>query len=385
MQRIKTNYPGVYYRLIDRIGGKGSERTYYIVFKGGDGKTHEEKVGHQYRDNMTPAKAARIRSERIEGRRLSRREIREQQAAIKAAEAGRWTISRLWQEYFSGKPLTKSLSTDKNRFNKYLKPSFGDKTPQELLPLDVDRLRLRISKNLAPQTVAHVLRLLKRIVNFGMQKQLCSPLNFKVTIPIVNNQRTEFLSPEQLKRLIESMDSDPNQQAARFMKMALCTGMRRGELFKLQWRDIDFERGFISIRAPKGGKDQIIPLNDQARAVLDRQRRACGESPDYVFPGKNGKQGTDFRRGVQRIKRRAGLPKDFRPLHGLRHHFASALASSGQVDMYTLQKLLTHKSPEMTQRYAHLRDETLKRASDLAGRLVNLGDPDTTEDIDRTA
>jgi integrase len=47
------------------------------------------------------------------------------------------------------------------------------------------------------------------------------------------------------------------------------------------------------------------------------------------------------------------------------------LASSGKVDMYTLQKLLTHKSPVMTQRYAHLRDETLIRASALAGQLVN--------------
>jgi integrase len=46
------------------------------------------------------------------------------------------------------------------------------------------------------------------------------------------------------------------------------------------------------------------------------------------------------------------------------------LASSGQVDLFTLQKLLTHKSPAMTQRYAHLRDEALRRASDLAGDLI---------------
>jgi integrase len=46
------------------------------------------------------------------------------------------------------------------------------------------------------------------------------------------------------------------------------------------------------------------------------------------------------------------------------------LASSGQVDMYTLQKLLTHKSPQMTQRYAHLRDDALRRAADLAGELI---------------
>jgi integrase len=46
------------------------------------------------------------------------------------------------------------------------------------------------------------------------------------------------------------------------------------------------------------------------------------------------------------------------------------LASSGQVDLYVLQKLLTHKSAAMTQRYAHLRDDALRRASDLAGDLI---------------
>jgi len=42
------------------------------------------------------------------------------------------------------------------------------------------------------------------------------------------------------------------------MKMALFSGMRRGELFKLKWEDIDFDRGFILIRTPKGGQDQKI-------------------------------------------------------------------------------------------------------------------------------
>jgi len=70
------------------------------------------------------------------------------------------------------------------------------------------------------------------------------------------------------------------------------------------------------------------------------------------------------------VKDKAGLPEDFRPLHGLRHTFASSLASSGQVDLYTLQRLLTHKDPGMTARYAHLRDDALKQASVLAGRLM---------------
>jgi len=46
------------------------------------------------------------------------------------------------------------------------------------------------------------------------------------------------------------------------------------------------------------------------------------------------------------------------------------LASSGEVDLYTLQKLLTHKDPRQTQRYAHLRDETLRKASEVAGAII---------------
>ncbi|WP_449244474.1 tyrosine-type recombinase/integrase [Desulfobacca acetoxidans] len=90
----------------------------------------------------------------------------------------------------------------------------------------------------------------------------------------------------------------------------------------------------------------------------------------FVFPGREGRQRTEARRGVNRVKQLAGLPDDFRPLHGLRHTFASWSASSGNVDLYTLQKLLTHKSFATTQRYAHLRDERLKNAANLAGDLI---------------
>ncbi len=66
---------------------------------------------------------------------------------------------------------------------------------------------------------------------------------------------------------------------------------------------------------------------------------------------------------LKRIKEAANLPADFRPLHGLRHTYASWLASSGKVDLFTLQKLMTHGSPQMTQRYAHLADEAVKKAA----------------------
>lgn len=55
-------------------------------------------------------------------------------------------------------------------------------------------------------------------------------------------------------------------------------------------------------------------------------------------------------------------------MHGLRHVFASTLASNG-VDLYTLQALLTYRSPAMTQRYAHLSNEHLRNAANVANRL----------------
>ncbi|MBU4232261.1 MAG: site-specific integrase [Proteobacteria bacterium] len=360
MKRHKTTYPGIFYREADRIGGKGLERVYYIVFKQG-GKVFEEKVGRQFKDDMTPARAARIRAERIDGKRQSRQEIREAAKQI-------WTVDRLWQEYIEPKPKSTGFKTDFYRYQKFLQTPFGGKEPKAIAQIDTHRLRITLAKTLAPKTVKNVLELLERIINFGMKKGLSPGLGFKIEMPRVNNLKTEDLTPEQLVDLLSAIDEDHDIQAANLMKMALVTGMRRGELLKLQWADIDVEKGFIHIRHdPKGGKDQTIPLNQAAREVLEHHPKS--DSP-FVFPGRGGKQRTGINAPVNRIKSRAGLPKDFRPLHGLRHTYASMLASSGQVDLYTLGKLLTHKSAAMTMRYAHLRDETLRRASDLASDLI---------------
>jgi integrase len=364
--RFKTKYPGVFFREARRIGGTGTERVYYIVFKK-DGKVLEEKVGRQYADDMTMARAAGMRAERIEGRRLSRKEIRQKEEAQKKAGDSRWTIDRLWEEYSAGKASSKSLATDENRYVNHIKPVFGDKEPKDLHPLEIDRLRIKLLKTRKPQTVRHVLEVLKRMINFGVKKRLCLQPDFTVEFPKVNNLKTEDLTPEQLARLLEAIEEDENLHAANLMKLALFTGLRRGEMFKLKWEDIDFERGFIHIRDPKGGPDEKVPLNDAARALFESHPKS--DSP-FVFPGRGGRQRTDMNKQLSRIKERAGIPKDFRALHGLRHVYASMLASSGKVDMYTLQKLLTHKSPQMTQRYAHLRDETLRKAANLAGDLI---------------
>lgn len=365
-KRIKTAYPGVFYREAIRIGGRGAERVYYIVFKN-NGRVIEEKVGRQYVDDMTPARASHLRAERIEGKRLSRKELKARKEARKKAEQDRWTLERLWEGYEKNRFQNKGLRVDEGRYKKYIKPDFENKEPKDIMLLDVDRLKRRRLNGLAPQTVKHVLDLFLRVINYGVKRSLCDPLTFRIEKPRVYNQKTEDLSTEQLKSLFEAMEAEENIQAKNLMKMALFTGMRRGELFKLKWDDIDPERGFITIRDPKGVIDQKIPLNNGVRNILENHIRT--DSP-YVFPGRGGRQRVDINKQVNRIKKRAGLPAEFRPLHGLRHTYASMLASSGKVDMYTLQKLLTHKDPRMTQRYAHLRDETLKKAAKVADDII---------------
>ena len=362
LKRFKTKYPGVNYVTGTSVDGK-DERIYYIRYRR-NGKLIEEKAGRQYQDDMTPARAAQKRTRKIQGDTLSNQEIRETK---KVEKIPAWTIERLWEEYKATKPGLKGIVTDENRFEKYIKPNFGNREPNDLLPLDIKRVENRLLKKKSPGTVKNVLELLRRIINFGAKNRLCSGIDFKIQLPEVNNQKTEDLTPDQLSKLLEAIEKDTNIQAANMMRMALFTGMRRGEMFKLKWKHVNFESGFIHLIDPKGGPDQRIPLNDAARNLVESHPRTKSQ---FIFPGRNGRQRTDIKHQVNRIKEDAGLPKDFRALHGLRHVYASMLASSGQVDMYTLQKLMTHKSPLMTQRYAHLRDETLKRASGLAGEII---------------
>jgi integrase len=363
--RGKTGYPGVYYREADRVGGKGLERVYYIVFKRGS-QYFEEKVGRQYMDNMTPAKASRIRADRIEGRRKSPKELRAEREQARTRIRQRWTFDRIWDEYKSVKTI-RGIVTDESRYRKHLSGRMGNKIPIDLTPSVVDRLRSELRKKYAPQTVAHVLALLRRVINFARQRQLCETPAFKIELVKVNNQKTEDLTPKQLRSLLDAIDKAPNRKAAGIMSMALYTGMRKSEILRLKWEDIS-DKGFITIRAPKGGSDQRIPLNDTAREIIQSQPKTS----EYVFPGRDGGRLVNINKEINHIKKAAGLPKKFRPLHGLRHVYASMLASSGQVDMYTLQRLLTHKSPAMTQRYAHLRDEALKKASNLAGEIITM-------------
>ena len=112
-------------------------------------------------------------------------------------------------------------------------------------------------------------------------------------------------------------------------------------------------------------------MSSSVQAIFE-ELRDSPIRPDgpLIWPTRGGAKRSGLPRDfVRRIRERADLPENFRFLHGLRHNFASRLASSGKVDLYTLQHLLTHESPEMTQRYAHLMDEAMRRAAGVVDEI----------------
>jgi len=380
MKREKTRYQGVYFYLKKRLDSDVLEKSYYIMYRqGGRGsKLIEEPVGRES-EGITAAKAAHIRADRARGLEMPNAEKRRAEEAARLADASRPTITRLWNLYRESRPERKRWETDESRWRLHIEPLFAKKVPVEIVTLDVDRMRSLMTKNgKSPATIKGAMDLLQRLIRFGAKKGLCpmpevSQLHFNY--PKVDGGKTENMTAQQMKAYLQALDEEEDQNAAAFMRLALATGMRKSALLGLRWGDIDFEYGFITLRGEfaKKGKTERIPLSAAAKAILKSIERMGDE---FVFPGRYGGPRKEFKKIAQRVKEKAGLPADFRPLHGLRHTFASWLASSGEVDLYTLQKLLTHNSPQMTQRYAHLADSALQRAASVADKLFAATVPD---------
>jgi len=355
-----TRHNGVYY--VELANG---DQTFFIRYKK-DRKLIEERAGRRSQ-GWTAAKANRLRTERLAGNTGSNADQRSSEIAEKELKKNRWTFRKIFDEYLASRPDLKGRVNDVRRFNSYLEKDFAQKTPEEVTYFDIERLKRGLAKkNLKPATVRHALEVLRRLSNFATKHNLCPGISFVIEMPQVNNLMTEDLTPDEYIRLAKLLDEEEDIQASNLLRLALFTGMRRGELFKLKWKDINFIRKNISIKDPKSGLDQTIPLNEMALSVLNNHEK---EESEFVFPGLRGNQRKTTPRPLRRIIKKAGL-KNFRPFQGLRHAYASTLASSGKVDLYTLQKLLTHKSPLMTQRYAHLSNEAMMEASNVISDLT---------------
>ena len=143
--------------------------------------------------------------------------------------------------------------------------------------------------------------------------------------------------------------------------MAACTGCRKSEVLKLQWKNVDFERNNIYITNTKTGKNRFVPISQHLKAVLLDIKKNT-KNTEYVFCDKEGKPLGRIETAWRAACRRAGI-KDFR-FHDLRHHYACTMVSDG-LDFISLKQLLGHSSTEMLERYANFVPDKNKKAIDI--------------------
>ncbi len=137
--------------------------------------------------------------------------------------------------------------------------------------------------------------------------------------------------------------------------LSMNTGLRRGEVLKLRWGSVDFNRRLITVegRNAKNRQTRHVPLNEEAMNVLRCWREQSGGSAK-VFDVV-----TRFQTAWKKLLLRAGIAH-FR-WHDLRHHFASRLVQRG-VPLNTVRDLLGHSSVGMSLRYAHLAPDQRREA-----------------------
>ena len=185
--------------------------------------------------------------------------------------------------------------------------------------------------------------MLNRASDWGVTDQ--SPMKGIKFLP-ENNARLRYLSLKECDRLIQACKA-PHLRA--IVTIALHTGMRSGEIRSLQWRDLDFDTGFLIVRDSKNGEARHVPMDSTVIAILRNWPRTTGS--EFTFNNNAGKRLGWVQHGWRKALGRAGLT-DLH-FHDLRHTFASQWMMAGG-DLYVLKSILGHKSIAMTQRYAHL-------------------------------
>jgi len=362
-EQFKTKYTGVFYTKSLMSGKKGT-KVFYIRYRH-KGQRIVERVGCSVQDKMVASKASTIRNKILRGERLPAKDQKKQ-------DVDRWTIDRLWKAYLENKgPKFKGIQRDSSRFNVHIKPDFKNKESKDIITLDIDRFRKKLLTKIAPQTTKNVMELLRRIINFGVKKDLIPPANIRFEMPAIDNMIREDLTPAQIKSYLAVLENNKQSSESWVLKIMLYTGRRTAEICGLEWSDIDFERQIFTLRDTKAGKTETLPFSDKVKKMLQ-------EIPmyheKYIFPNSDGSRRTRVDSDTRRFKKLAKLPEHFRPSYCLRHTFAS-IAASNDVPERILKRLMGHTQTQakqdVTSRYAHITDERLLKALNQVAEIID--------------
>jgi integrase len=199
------------------------------------------------------------------------------------------------------------------------------------------------AETVKPGTVAKEMSVLKHCLKLAVEwGELNQNPAAGARLPKLPQGKTRYLTPGELKAALESA---PVWLRAP-MAFAACTGVRRGEMLSLRWMDVDVKNRRLYLRETKNGALRILMISESALTVL--RSLPEGKATDSVFAGVNPASLSVYTKRV--FKRLGILDASF---HTLRHTAASWMVQQG-VDLYAVGQILGHKTPRMTQRYAHL-------------------------------
>lgn len=271
--------------------------------------------------------------------------------------AARRTLGELCERYATEVSPTKKDAEKSRRMMQWWQNNHGYRVLSDLTPQVLADIRESIAARALPDgrtisgaTVNRYLAALSHAFTVASREwgwMTENPMR-RVTKKREARGRVRMLSDPERVRLLEACRASGCGALEPAVLLALCTGMRQGEIIGLRWPDVDLRRARLTLDDTKNGERRGVPLAGPALAVLQDLARSRRIDTDLVLPETG-----SLRHAFQRAVRKAKLA-DFR-FHDLRHTAASYLAMSGCTPS-EIAAVLGHKTLAMVKRYAHLHD-----------------------------
>lgn len=254
-----------------------------------------------------------------------------------------------------------SIDQDAAKIRDVLNPHWGSKPINAIKTTDVRRLLSALSERRTPATVNRYRSLIVTIFNRAIEYGALETNPAAPVKPLEeNNKRERFLSPSEILAFLQALDNQPGN-AANAIRLMLFTGIRKGNVLRMKWDEVNLAEREWLIPKTKSGRSHRVPLNESAVGALESQLRFREAENPYVFPGnKKGTCLTTVHNVWVKVRDEIGLTNC--RLHDLRHTFASHLTMATG-DLPAVAKLLGHQSTAMTARYAHLANDHLLQRS----------------------
>jgi len=341
-KKIRWNYGigSIYLRKTKQ----GKER-WYLDYRGVAGKRKQEVV-----------KTAQSREEAVIALQKKVRDVFSYQNDVKHHQ--KIKFSEFADLYLKNYAAVNKRSWKNDRsYLKGMKKFFKKFYLDEITSLSVEKFKTwKQKEGVTKSTVNRYLAVLRKMLNVAKEWEYLPEsrvIKFKLYSE-TDNLKERILSPEEEKNLFKASA----QYLKLILRVALHTGMRRGEILNLKWSQIDFDKKVIRVERTKSGKIRFIPINEFLMRELLLQKQM--KSSKFVFTNvATGKQFVDIKRAFLGACKRAGI-ENLR-FHDLRHTFASRLIENG-VDIITVKTLLGHSSVRTTERYLHTQGEQKKKA-----------------------